>query len=389
MSKKKICIVTGSRAEYGLLYWLIKEVEADRDLKLQLIVTGMHLSPKFGLTFKEIEKDFKIDKKIDMYLSSDTSISISRSMGIAQTSFAKAYSELNPDIVVFLGDRYEIFSAASAAMIGKIPIAHIHGGEITEGSWDDCIRHCISKIAHIHFVATEEYKNRVIQLGEDPKRVFNTGGMAIDNIKKLKLLSKNDFEKSINFKLNKKNILVTFHPVTLENNTSKKQFQELLNAINELEDTNIIFTKTNSDLNGKIINHMINHYIGKYPKKSIGFTSLGHLRYLSALQYVDAVVGNSSSGLLEAPSFNIGTINIGERQKGRIKAESVIDCLPNKKDIQKSFKRLYSKNFQKLINNVNNPYDNGSSSKKIVRILKNFRLKNILKKNFYNIEFKL
>ena len=389
MSKRKICIVTGSRAEYGLLYWLIKAIKADQDLELQLIATGMHLSSEFGLTYKVIEKDFNIDKKIDMYLSSDTSVGISKSMGIAQTSFSEAYNELKPDVIVVLGDRYEIFSAVSAAMIGKIPIAHIHGGEITEGSWDDCIRHCISKMAHLHFTATEEYKNRVIQLGEDPSRVFNTGGMGIENIKKLQLLNKNEFEKSINFKLNKKNILITFHPVTLENNTSKEQFQELLNAINELEDTNIIFTKTNSDLNGKIINQMIDQHTNKYPKKSIGFTSLGQLRYLSALQYVDAVVGNSSSGLLEAPSFKIGTINIGERQKGRIRAESVIDCVPDKKDIQKSFEKLYSKNFQELLKNVNNLYDNGLSSKKIVRVLKNFKLQNILKKNFYNIEFKL
>ncbi len=337
MNKKKICIVTGSRAEYGLLYWLIKEIKADPDFKLQLVATGMHLSSKFGLTYKVIEKDFKIDKKIDMHLSSDTSVGISKSMGIAQISFSKAYKVLKPDIIVVLGDRYEIFSAASAAMISKIPIAHIHGGEITEGSWDDNIRHCISKMAHLHFTANEEYKNRVIQLGEDPSRVFNTGGMGIENIKRLKLLSKNKFEKSINFKLNKKNILVTFHPATLENNTSKKQFQELINTINELDDTNIIFTKTNSDINGKVINQMIDRYTAKYPKKSIGFTSLGQLRYLSALKYVDAVVGNSSSGLLEAPSFKIGTINIGDRQKGRIKAKSVIDCSAKKKRYSKIF----------------------------------------------------
>ena len=388
MTKRKICIVTGSRAEYGLLYWLIKEVEADKNLELQLIVTGMHLSSNFGFTYKEIENDFKIDKKININLSSDTSLGISKSMGLAQTSFAKAYKKLRPDIVVVLGDRYEIFSAASTAMISKIPIAHIHGGEITEGSWDDCIRHCITKMAHIHFTATEEYKNRVIQLGENPRRVFNIGGMGIENIKKLKLLSRSKFEESINFKLNKKNILVTFHPVTLGNNTSKKYFQEILKAINELDNTNIIFTKTNSDLDGQIINQMIDRFTSKYPEKSIGFTSLGQLRYLSALKYIDAVVGNSSSGLLEAPSFKIGTINIGERQKGRIKAQSVIDCLATKKDIQRSFKKLYSKNFQKLLFNVNNAYDKGYSSKKIIRVLKNFKLKNILKKNFYNIKLK-
>ena len=389
MSKRKICVVTGSRAEYGLLYWLIKEIESAQDLELQLIVTGMHLSPNFGLTYKSIEVDFKIDKKIDIKLLSDDSKGISKSMGIAQTSLVKAYNKLKPDMVVVLGDRYEIFSATSAAMICNIPIAHIHGGEITEGSWDDSIRHCISKMAHLHFTATEEYRNRVIQLGEDPKRVFNTGGMGIESIKKLKLFSKNKLEKSIGFKLKKKNILITFHPVTLEKNTSKKQFQELLNAIKELNDTGIIFTKTNSDLNGNIINQMIDQFTKKYPKNSIGFTSLGQLRYLSLMKYVDAVVGNSSSGLLEAPSFKIGVINIGDRQKGRIRGKNVIDCLPNKKSIQKSLVKLYSKNFQMLLKKVKNPYNNGTSSKKIIRVLRNFKLKDILKKKFYNIKFKI
>ncbi len=386
MIKKKICIVTGSRAEYGLLYWLIKEIKADRNLKLQLIVTGMHLSSEFGLTYKEIEKDFKIDKKINIQISSDTSLGISRSMGIAQTLFSKAFDQLKPDIIVVLGDRYEIFSVASAAMIAKIPVAHIHGGEITEGSWDDSIRHCISKMSHLHFTATEEYKNRVIQLGEEPSRVFNVGGMGIENIRRLKLLSKSEFEKSIKFKLNKKNILITFHPATLESYPSKHQFQELLNAINELEDTNIIFTKTNSDLDGKVINQMIDRYVKRNSSNSIGFISLGQLRYLSALQYVDIVVGNSSSGLIEAPSFKVGTINIGDRQKGRIKAKSVIDCSPFKKSIKKSIKKIYSSDFQKSLRNVKNPYDNGQSSKKIVKILKNSKIQNILKKTFYNIK---
>lgn len=387
MNKRKICIVTGSRAEYGLLYWLIKQVEVEKKLQLQLIVTGMHLSKKYGLTYKEIEKKFKIDRKINIKLFSDTSTSISKSMGIAQTSFAKAYDELKPDIVVVLGDRYEIFSASSAAMIAKIPIAHLHGGEITEGSWDDSIRHSISKMAHLHFVATEEYKNRVIQLGEEPNRVFVTGGMGIENIKKLKLLSKSEFEKSINFKLNKKNLLVTFHPTTLENNTSKKQFREIINAIDELEDTNIIFTKSNSDLNGEIINKMIKNYTKKNEKKSIEISSLGQQRYLSALLYVDAVVGNSSSGVIEAPNFKIATINIGERQKGRIRAKSVIDSLPQKNDILKSLKKIYSKNFQKKLKVIKNPYDKGLSSKKIVDVLKHYKLKDILKKRFYNIKF--
>ena len=387
MIKRRICIVTGSRADYGLLYWLIKEVKTDQNLELQLIITGMHLSTEFGLTYKEIEKDFKIDKKIDIFLSSDTSVGISRSMGIAQTSFAEAYNELKPDIIVVLGDRYEIFSAAGAAMIAKIPIAHIHGGEATEGLIDEAIRHCITKMSHLHFTATEEYSKRVIQLGEDPSKVFKVGGMGIENIKRLKLLSRKEFEKSINFKLNIKNILVTFHPLTLENMTSKKQFLEILETVDELEDTNIIFTKTNSDADGRIINLMIDEYTNKNLDKSIAITSMGQVNFLSALQHIDCIIGNSSSGLLETPSFKIGTINIGDRQKGRIKAKSIIDCLPTKKSIKKAIKKNYSNEFQKLLKNVKNPYDDGCSSKKIVKVLKTISLEGILKKIFFNVKF--
>ena len=387
MNKRKICIVTGSRAEYGLLYWLIKEVKADKDLELQRIVTGMHLSSEFDLTYKEIKKEFKIDKKIDISLSSDTSLGIIRSMSVAQTSFSKAYNELKPDIIVVLGDRYEIFSAVSSAMISKIPIAHLHGGEATEGLIDEAIRHCITKMSHLHFTAAEKYSKRVMQLGEKPNRVFNVGGAGIENIKRLKLLSKVELEKLINFKLNIKNILVTFHPVTLENKTSKKQFQELLDSIDELENTNIIFTKANSDADGKIINQMIDQYVKKNLDRSMGAASLGQLNYLSVLKYVDFMIGNSSSGLLEAPSFKIGTINIGDRQNGRIKAESVVDCLPNKKSIKKAIKMIYSNKFQNLLKNVKNPYDNGCASKKIVKVLKTVKLDNILKKTFFDIKF--
>ena len=386
MSKRKICVVTGTRAEYGLLYWVMKDIESDKDLKLQLIVTGMHLSPEFGLTYKEIEKEFKIDKKIEMLLSSDTPIGISKSMGLAQISFAEAYGELKPDIVVLLGDRYEIFSAASAAMISNIPIAHLHGGETTQGAFDESIRHSITKMSHLHFTATQEYRNRVIQLGENPNRVFNVGGLGIDNIKKLKLLSRKEFEESIDFKLNKKNIIVTFHPVTLENSTAKEQFQNLLDAIDKLKDTNIIFTKANSDTNGRVINQMIDKYVQNNSNKSRGFTSLGQLRYLSSLQYVDAMVGNSSSGLIEAPSFKIGTINIGDRQKGRIMAKSVITCNTNIKAIKNSFNKLYSEKFIKILSNINNPYGDGGASKKIKKAIKNINIENILKKSFYDVK---
>ncbi len=384
--KRKICVVTGTRAEYGLLYWLMKEIEADKELELQLIATGMHLSPEFGLTYKEIEKEFSVNKKIEMLLSSDTAIGISKSMGLAQISFSEAYEELKPDVLIVLGDRYEIFSATTAAMIARIPIAHLHGGETTEGAFDESIRHSITKMSHLHFTATQEYKNRVIQLGEDPSRVFNVGGMGIENIKRLKLISKDEFEKSIEFNLNIKNILVTFHPVTLEKSTAKNQFQELLDAIDELKDTNIIFTKSNSDTDGRVINKMIDEYVTKNSNKSIVFTSLGQLRYLSALQYVDAVVGNSSSGLAEAPSFKIGTINIGDRQKGRIKASSLIDCEPNKGSILQAFDRLYSKEFQETLRTTINPYGDGCASTKIVETLKSVDLKNILKKSFYDLK---
>ena len=384
--KRKICVVTGTRAEYGLLYWLMKEIEEDNDLELQLIVTGMHLSPEFGLTYKTIQKEFKIDKKVEMLLSSDTPIGISKSMGLAQISFGEAYDELQPDVLVVLGDRYEIFSAVSSAMIACIPIAHLHGGETTEGAFDESIRHSITKMSHIHFTATDEYRNRVIQLGEQPDKVFNVGGLGIDNIKKLKLLSKEEFEKSIDFKLNKKNIIVTFHPVTLENSTAKEQFQNLLDAIDKLEDTNIIFTKANSDTDGRVINSMIDEYVSANSDKSVGFTSLGQLRYLSALQFVDAMVGNSSSGLAEAPSFNIGTINIGDRQKGRIMADSVINCTNDLESIKSGFKKLYSDEFSKELDNVTNPYGDGGASKKIKEIIKKVSLENILKKSFYDIK---
>ena len=385
MMNRKICIITGTRAEYGLLYWLMKEIEADSELELQLIVTGMHLSPEFGLTYKEIEKEFKIDKKVEILLSSDTPIGISKSMGLAQISFAEAYEELKPDIVVVLGDRYEIFSAVSSAMVARIPIAHLHGGETTEGAFDEAIRHAITKMSHLHFTATDEYRDRVIQLGEHPSRVFNVGGMGIENIKRLKLLSRSEFENSIEFKLNRKNILVTFHPVTLENSTAKEQFQEILNVLDGLEDTHILFTKANSDTDGRVINQMIDRYVNDNPTKSVAFTSLGQLRYLSALQYVDAVVGNSSSGLIEAPSFKIATVDIGDRQKGRIKASSVIDVSNSKSEILGAFEKLYSNSFRLLLQDVKNPYGDGCASSKIIELFRSVDLSSILKKSFYNI----
>ena len=382
-----ICVVTGTRAEYGLLYWLMKEIQADANLELQIIGTGMHLSPEFGLTYKQAEKDgFKIDKKIEMLLSSDTPVGISKSMGLGMIGFSEAYADLNPDIVVLLGDRFEIFSAGAAAMISRIPIAHLHGGETTEGAFDEAIRHSISKMSHLHFTATEEYKRRVIQLGESPDRVFNVGGLGIDNIRKLKLMTREEFEDSINFKLDSKNLIITFHPVTLEHATAGRQFQNLLNALDELEDTKFIFTKPNADTEGRAIIEMIDDYVFRNSNKAIVFTSLGQLRYLSALKFVDACIGNSSSGLAEVPTFKIGTINIGDRQKGRIKADSVMDCEPTKESILMALRKLYSKEFQDKLKNVKNPYGEGGAAEKIKKLLKEVDLTNILKKQFYDFD---
>ena len=385
---RKICVVTSTRAEYGLLYWLLKEISADSELKLQLIVTGMHLSLEFGLTYKEIEKEFKIDKKIEILSSSHTSLDICAEMARVYEKFAPALAELKPDILVLLGDRYEIFGVAGVASIMQIPIAHIHGGETTQGAFDEAFRHSITKMSHIHFAATNEYANRIIQLGEEPSRVFNVGGPGIENIKKLNLINKDEFEKSIKFKLAKKNILITFHPATLENSCAREQFNELLNALDELDDTNFIFTKANSDTDGDVINKMIDEYVSENSQKAVAFASLGQLRYLSAIKFVDIVLGNSSSGLLEVPSFKKATINIGDRQKGRARASSVIDVRPIKEEILAAIKRAYSKEFEQTLKDTINPYDGGNPSKKMVKILKEIKLDGILKKKFYDIGIK-
>jgi len=384
-NKRKICVVTGTRADYGLLTPLIEEINNDNSLELQIIATGMHLSPEFGLTYKEIEKDFTIDKKIEILLSSDSSVAVSKAMGLAQISFSEAFDELKPDIIVILGDRFEILTVATVAMIGNIPIAHISGGELTLGAIDDSIRHAITKMSHLHFVATKEYKKRVIQLGEEENKVFNFGESGLDNIFNLKLLKKDEFEKSINFKLNKRNLLFTYHPTTLDDEAKIiNDFQNILNTITNLTKTNIIFTKANADAGGRIINKMIEEYVSRHAN-SVLFDSLGQLRYISALQFVDAVVGNTSSGIVEAPSFRIGTINIGHRQKGRIRAKSVIDCEPTEESLLSAFQLLYSKKFKNKLKTIKNPYGNGGGSFKIKEVLKNIDLSRIVYKNFKDI----
>ena len=382
---RKICVVSGTRAEYGLLRWVMEGIRNSPKLELQVIATGMHLSPEFGLTYREIEKDgFRIDHKVEMLLSSDTPVGVTKSMGLGMIGFADALDELKPDLLLVLGDRYEIFASSSSAMIARIPIAHLHGGEATEGSIDEAIRHSVTKMSHLHFVATEEYQQRVIQLGENPERVFHVGGLGIDNIQKLKLLNKVELEKSLGFKFGRKNLLVTFHPVTLEIETVSEQMEELLDALEKLENVHIVFTMPNADTGGRILFKMIEDFVSKNPS-SKAFTSLGQTRYLSCLNHVDGVIGNSSSGLAEAPTFKIGTINIGDRQRGRIKARSVIDCEPNEPSITSAIKKLYSSDFQNKLTTVKNPYGCGGASESIVNILNEVSLDGLLKKKFCNL----
>jgi GDP/UDP-N,N'-diacetylbacillosamine 2-epimerase (hydrolysing) len=384
---RKICVVTGTRAEYGLLRWVMEGIRDTPGLELQVVATGMHLSPEFGLTYREIEKDgFSIDRKVEMLLSSDTPSGLAKSMGLGLIGFGDTLQQLQPDLMLVLGDRFELFSAAAAAMVSRIPVAHLHGGEATEGAFDEAIRHSITKMSHLHFVAAKEYRGRVIQLGEHPDRVFLVGGLGIDNIKKLDLLNLSELEKSLEFKLGEKNLLITFHPVTLEDETSAIQMTELLAALDPLEDTCLIFTMPNADTDGRVLIDMIDQFVAKHPNAR-SYTSLGQLRYLSCIKHMDGVVGNSSSGLIEVPSFAKGTINIGDRQRGRLKAKSVIDCDPEEVSIATALRKLYSKEFQETLRAVKNPYGKGGASKKIVKILQDHPLGSLLKKPFHNLKY--
>lgn len=382
----KICIATGTRAEYGLLKPLIEKISADDDFILQLLVTGAHLSPEFGLTYRQIESDgYRIDAKVEMLLSSDTAEGITKSMGLGMIGYADALKQLSPDLLVILGDRYEMLAVASTALIFRIPIAHIHGGELTEGAYDDAIRHAITKMSALHFTSTEAYRQRVIQLGEQPESVYNVGAIGLDNIRSLQLLSRDELEKELNITFNRFNYLVGFHPETLSHQSVEVQFNELLQAIDEQTDSFFIFTKANADTNGRIINQMMETYVNKHPEKSVLFASLGTLRYLSVMTQVTAVLGNSSSGIIEAPSIPTATINIGDRQKGRIQAGSIINCNANKEEIVSAFQKVKSEEFRKKIDNVINPYGNGTASIQIMKIFKTISFDRLSHKTFYDI----
>ena len=384
--KRKICIITGSRAEYGLLETLIKLIQKDKDLSLQLVVTGTHLSPEFGYTIKEIKKDrCPISRKLEILLSSDTAQSITKSTGLAMISFADSLYELKPDLLILLGDRFEMLAAASAAHLANIPIAHISGGEITEGSFDDAIRHSITKMSWWHFVATKDYQRRVMQLGEDKSRIFITGGMGIDMIKNTKLFSKVDLQKSLKCKFSKKNLLISFHPETLGTKSSQNHLMEILSSLELLKETSLFFTAPNADSQGRTISKMIEDYV-KGNHNSYYFKSLGKERYLSMLKYVDGIVGNSSSGLTEAPNFKVATINLGNRQKGRSKAASIIDCEIKREEISKAIEKIYLASYKNKLKKVVNTYGKGGASKKIFKIIKFKKIPKNLQKTFIDLK---
>ena len=382
----KICIITGTRAEYGLLKPLIDKINADSALTLQLLVTAAHLSPEFGFTYKQIEKDgIDIDMKVEMLLSSHSAEGITKSMGLGMIGYADALKELSPDLLIILGDRYEMLAVASCALIFRIPIAHIHGGEITEGAYDDAIRNAITKMSYFHFTSTEEYRKRVIQMGEQPASVFNVGALGMDNIRSLKFLTRIQLENELNISFKRFNYVVTFHPETLSNTPVDVQCQQLLDAIAEQNESYFIFTSANADTNGRIINDMISSFVQKNPGMSCFFSSLGSLKFLSILSLADAIVGNSSGGIIEAPSLKTPTINIGNRQKGRVQPNSIVNCDCSKKEILKAFKKVKSKSFKYKVAAAVNPYGDGKTSSRIIQILRDIDFQNLRPKSFYNI----
>jgi UDP-hydrolysing UDP-N-acetyl-D-glucosamine 2-epimerase len=380
--KRKICIVTGTRAEYGVLYWLMKDIRADRSLILQLVVTGAHLAPEHGSTYRVIETDgFPIDAKIEMLLSSDTPFGIAKSMGVATLGFADAFARLRPDLLVLIGDRYEILAAAQTALVAGIPVAHIAGGEVTEGAIDDSIRHAVTKMAHLHFTAAEAYRKRVIQLGEDPRRVFNVGNPCIDSICRLKLLPREEWSRRTGFRLCSANVTVTFHPATTEAQAPGRQFREVLKALESLpEDTSIVFTRPGADAGGHEINELIDDFVARCPTQSAAFKSLGQLLYLSLLKNSIMMVGNSSSGITEAPAMGIPTVNVGDRQKGRLMAASVFNCRPRAMDVMAAMRRASVSSRHVSAN----PYGGPGVSGRMLKILKHVDLAGIQKKRFFD-----
>ncbi len=382
---QKICVVTTSRAEYGLLFWLMKGIQADPGMQLQLVVTGTHLSAEFGSTIDMIRDDgFRVDRSFDLEMQGDKVLDITHSLALALEGFAAAFHTLQPDIIVVLGDRFEILGAAAAALIANIPVAHLHGGELSLGAIDDSIRHAVTKMSHLHFTAAAEYKRRVIRMGEEPGRVFMVGGMGMDNIKRMSFLGRAEFEKAIDFRLGERNLLITYHPETLDHLMAGKQIDELLKALAKLKDTHFIFTQPNADTGHRAIVERIQSFVFKAGDQATLIKSMGQLNYLSAMKHVDAVVGNSSSGIIEAPGFRIGTLNIGHRQDGRIRAGSVIDCECTEGAILAGLETIYSPAFQEKLKTVKNPYGTGGASEKVLDVLRGTDVKQLIPKKFYD-----
>lgn len=382
---RKICFVTGTRAEYGLLSRLMRLVKEDKDLQLQVIATNMHLMPEYGETYKEIEKDgFTIDKKVYMHKPSDDAHGIISSMAEEMQGMNDALSELKPDILVLLGDRYEILVAAQVALIHRVPIAHIHGGEVTEGAFDDAIRHSVTKMSSLHFTSCEEYRHRVIQMGEHPSRVFDVGSLGVENIKAVPLMTKDELEASLDFKIDTQTILVTYHPVTLGGNPAK-DIREFLDALDQFKDLKVIFTMPNSDTGRDAIALAVENYVEKHSNSAKAYTSLGLKRYLSTLQFVKAAVGNSSSGIIEVPSFGIPTLNIGDRQKGRLASKSVVNCGTSKDEVIAGLKLCLSEEMQKAAKTYENPYAKPDTANLIYQELKNVELAGLNLKTFYDL----
>ena len=386
MVERKICVVTGTRAEYGLLYWLIKEIEADPDLVMQLVVTGAHLSPKFGETSKVIEEDgFTIDERVDIELGKDTPWATSRSMGLGVIGMAGAYQRLAPDIVVLLGDRYEILAAAEAAMVARIPIAHIHGGEVTEGAFDDSIRHAVTKMAHIHFTATEAYRRRVIQLGEDPAMVFAVGAPGLDAVEKTSFLSKEELETALGRSLGDAFLLVTYHPQTAGADDPARGAGELAKALDRFPDFGILITGVNADPGHRSVTRVLDDLVQRHPDRASLQASLGQQRYLSAMKHCAAVVGNSSSGIIEAPALKVPTVNVGSRQKGRVRGPSVIDCEAAADTIEAAITKAVGPAFGEAARTAPSPYGGGGASARIKEHLKSVDLSGIMTKKFRDI----
>lgn len=378
--QQKVAVFTGTRAEYGLLYWLLHDIQADADLKLQLIVSGSHLSPEFGLTFRQIESDgFDIQEKIEILLSSDSSVGTVKSMGLALIGLADSLSRLQPDVLILLGDRFEALAAAQAAMLMKIPVLHIHGGEITEGATDDAIRHAITKLSYLHATSTEAYRQRVIQLGEAPERVYNVGAIGLDHLTRSKLLSLPQLAEALSFNLQQPYFVVTYHPVTLADEPPESSFDALLQALDQFKHYQLIFTYPNADEGGRQIIDRLQQYAAAQPTRVLAIPSLGQLRYLSAIKHAAAVIGNSSSGIIEVPAFQVPTINIGSRQQGRLAAVSVLHCQVNAMEITHCI-RIVIKNGA---SHCDNPYGQGNSSGKIIKMIKQLEFNPV--KPFYDL----